>query len=107
MKLGVILSSINAETNWNAFRLTNLAVRKGDDVSVFLIGEGVGDGKNSSERFNIKKQVDKLLQSEKAKLLACGTCLDIRHKKSTKACQIGGIEDLYALVSDSDKVLTF
>ncbi len=35
MKLAVILSSKQAETNWNAFRLANLALSKGDKVVSF------------------------------------------------------------------------
>lgn len=41
MKLAIILSTKNVETNWNAFRLGNLALENGDSVSIFLIGEGV------------------------------------------------------------------
>ena len=41
MKLAIILSTKHAETNWNALRLANVAVSKGDTVSVFLTGEGV------------------------------------------------------------------
>ena len=107
MKLGIILSTNNAETNWNAFRLANLAITKGDTVSVFLVGEGVEYGQASSSRFNIRQQVERFLQSDNAKIVACGTCMAIRKQGSTQECSEGGIEDLYRLVSDSDKVITF
>ena len=107
MKLAVVLSSNNPETNWNAFRLANLSLKKGDEVSVFLLGEGVEYDKLSSEKFNIKEQVDTFLKSDKAKITACGTCMELRQQESTEACPIGGIEDLYSMVADNDKILTF
>ena len=107
MKLGIILSTKNTETNWNAFRLANLALSKGDIVSIFLVGEGVEYGQASSSRFNIRQQVERFLQSDNAKIVACGTCMAIRKQGSTQECPEGGIEDLYKLVSDSDKVITF
>ena len=107
MKLAVVLSTNQAETNWNAFRLANLALSKGDMVTIFLTGEGVEYGQVSSPQFNIKKQIGKFLQSDKAKIIACSTCMAIRKQGSSKECLEGGIEDLYSLVADSDKVITF
>ncbi|OGG12514.1 hypothetical protein A2875_04550 [Candidatus Gottesmanbacteria bacterium RIFCSPHIGHO2_01_FULL_46_14] len=107
MKLGTILSTNNAETNWNAFRLANLALSKGDTVSIFLVSEGVEYQLASSPKFNIKEQVERFLSSDKAQIIACGTCLTIRKQGSTKECPEGSIEDLYRLVAESDKVLTF
>ncbi len=107
MKLAVVLSTNRTETNWNAFRLANLALSKGDKVTVFLTGEGVEYEQVSSPQFNIKEQVGKFLQSDKAKIVACGTCMAIRKQGSSKECPEGGIENLYKLVADSDKVITF
>lgn len=106
MKLAIILASSNVETNWNAFRLANLALDKGDIVSVFLIGEGVEYGKYTSTQFNITKQVEKFLESD-GKIVACGTCMAIHKQKGSQECPAGGIEDLYNLIVDSDKVITF
>ena len=107
MKLGIILSTNSGETNWNALRLANLALSKGDTVSIFLVSEGVEYQQSSSPKFNIKEQVEKFLSSDKAKIVACGTCMAIRKQGSSKECPEGGIEDLYRLVSDSDKVISF
>lgn len=79
MKLTIILSSKNAETNWNALRLANLALKKGDEVNLFLLGEGVEYGDTSSEKYNVRQQVDTFLQSDKAKIVACGTCMKLRN----------------------------
>ena len=106
MKLAIILSNNKAEINWNAFRLANLSLSKGDAASVFLVGEGVEYEKNSSDQFDIKKQVGKFLGSG-GEIVACGTCMVIRKQKSGKECPAGGIEDLYNLIADSDKVITF
>lgn len=107
MKLGIILSTNNVENNWNAFRLANLALSKGDSVSVFLVGEGVEYQQTNSVHFNIQEQVEKFLQSDKAKILACGTCLAIRKQESNEKCPQGRLEDYYDLVAENDKVLTF
>jgi len=106
MKLAIILSTMSAETNWNAFRLANLALSKGDAVSVFLVGEGVEYGKNTSTQFDVAQQVQKFLESD-GKIIACLTCMTIRKQKSSRQCPAGGIDDLYHLIADSDKVLTF
>ena len=47
------------------------------------------------------------LKGERAQIIACGTCMNIRHKESNKACPMGGIEDLYSLIVTSNKILTF
>ena len=103
---GTTRDLIQAEINWNAFRLANLARSKGDAVSIFLIAEGVEYGKHTSDQFNIKKLVEKFLESG-GTIVACGTCMAIRKQKSVKECPAGGIEDLYHLIADSDKMITF
>lgn len=107
MKLSIILSTKNIETNWNALRLANLALKKGDEVKIFLLGEAVEYDKGTNEKFNVKQQVDAFLLSERAEIIACGTCMKLRQQQSTQSCPMGGLEDLYTLVTTSDKVLTF
>ena len=107
MKLSIVLSTTHAETNWNALRLANLALKKGDEVNIFLLGEAVEYENASSDRFNIKQQIDTFLKSDKAKIVACGTCMNLRNQESTQTCPRGGLEDFYSLISTSDKVLTF
>lgn len=41
MQVLFIISSDDAETVYNAMRLANVGVKKGDDVSVFMLGKGV------------------------------------------------------------------
>ncbi|MCK8601793.1 hypothetical protein K1V27_08805 [Syntrophobacteraceae bacterium DRH4] len=57
MKLLVIISTDEAETIYNAMRLANVGVKKGDEVSVFMLGRGVLFEQSSSEQFNVMEQV--------------------------------------------------
>lgn len=41
MKIGVIVSSNDAETSWNALRYANFCLGQKDEVKVFLTGKGV------------------------------------------------------------------
>ena len=107
MKLGIIISQTNPETNWNALRLANFAIKEGDEVKIFLVGEGVEYEASNSEKFNIQEQVAEFLKSEKAKILACGTCLKSRNQEATNSCPMSSMKDLYKLVQESDKILTF
>ncbi len=107
MRLTIVLSSNHLETNWNALRLANLALKKGDEVSLFLLGEAVEYDTLSNDTFNIREQVNAFLQSEKAEIIACRTCMKSRNQESTEICPMGGLEDFYSLVATSDKVLTF
>ncbi len=107
MKLAIILSTNNAEKNWNAFRLGNLALKNSDNVSVFLIGAGVEYLQFSNDKFDIQKQVDAFLESGNGEILACETCMLLRHQESNKTCPASGMKELYNLIKESDKVITF
>jgi uncharacterized protein involved in oxidation of intracellular sulfur len=53
-----IIATNEAETVYNAMRLANVAVKKGDDVSVFMLGKGVLFEQCADERFDVMGQVD-------------------------------------------------
>jgi len=57
MNVLFIISTDDAETTYNSMRLANVAVKKGDDVSVFMLGKGVLFERNSNEQFNVIEQV--------------------------------------------------
>lgn len=57
MKVLFIISTDDAETAYNAVRLANVAVKKGDDVSMFMLGKGVLFEQNGSEPFNVMAQL--------------------------------------------------
>ena len=58
MKVLFIISTDDAETSYNAMRLANVAVKKGDEVSVFMLGKGVLYEKSGNEQFNVVEQVN-------------------------------------------------
>lgn len=105
--MGIIISQANPETVWNAFRLANFALQQGDNVKIFLLGEGVEYEAKSSEKFNIAEQVAEFVKSDKAHIMACGTCLKSRHQEATSTCPISTMKDLHGLIQVCDKVLTF
>jgi uncharacterized protein involved in oxidation of intracellular sulfur len=106
MKLGIVISSDDVETVWNAFRLANFARKEGDGVSVFLVAKGVEYEGKSTEKFPAKAEAEKLLATGGI-ILACGTCLQLRNKPGVNICPISSLKDLYKLVRDNDKVVSF
>ncbi len=58
MKTLFIISTDDAEISYNAMRLANVAVKKGDEVSVFMLGKGVLYEKVSNDQFNVVEQVN-------------------------------------------------
>ena len=106
MKIGVIISSNDAETCWNALRYANFCLGQKDSVKVFLTGKGVEYQNISNEKFNTIEQAEKCLQ-EGGKILACGTCIKSRQQEESKMCPISTMKDMYEIVKESDKVLTF
>ena len=58
MNLAIVISTKNSENIFNAMRLANVAVKKGDEVSVFMLGQAVRYEESGTEEFNVKEQVD-------------------------------------------------
>ncbi len=58
MNVLFIISTDDAETAYNAMRLANVAVKKNDEVSVFMLGKGVLFEKFSNEQFDVIGQVN-------------------------------------------------
>ena len=106
MKLAVVIYSNDAETVWNAFRFANFSLKEGDAVKVFLIAKGVEYEKLDSEKFNIKEQAKSFLGMG-GKIFACGTCLKSRASEGSELCPMSTMKDLYELVKESDKVVSF
>lgn len=106
MKLGIIIYSNDAETVWNAFRFGNFSLKGGDAVKIFLLAKGVEYEKLDSEKFNIKEQAKSFLNNG-GKIFACGTCLKSRESKGSGTCPISTMKDLYDLIKESDKILSF
>ena len=58
MRVLLVISTDDGESIYNVMRLANVAVKKGDDVSVFMLGKGVLFEKSSNEAFDVMKQVN-------------------------------------------------
>ena len=106
MKLGIVIYSNDTETVWNAFRLGVFALKKSDQVKCFLLGKGVECEQLDTDQFKVMEQINSFV-SEGGEILACGTCLQVRQAKSSEVCPISTMQDLYEIVYDSDRVLTF
>src|SRR3989338_105699 len=106
MKIGVIISSNDTETCWNAFRYANFCLGQTDEVKVFFLGKDVEYQKVSTEKFNTVDQAEKFLKAG-GKVFACGTCIKSREQESSEMCPISTMKDMYEIVKESYKVVTF
>ena len=106
MKLGIIIYSQDAETVWNAFRLGVYSLGQGDQASVFLLAKGVDCQSLDSDQFKVSEQMQ-VFHDQGGRILACGTCLKMRHKEGTEMCPLSSMKDLYEMIKSSDKVASF
>ena len=73
---------------------------------MFLTGKGVEYQQVSTDKFNSVEQAEKFLKSG-GKLHACGTCIKSRNQESSEMCPISTMKDMYDIVKESDRVVTF
>jgi len=106
LKLGIIISTAEPETVFNALRLGHFAINEGDQVNVFLLGKGVELDQIKDNRFNVREQTETLLEAG-GKIMACGTCLGRRNSEGSDMCPFSTMNDLYQLVKEADRVVTF
>jgi sulfur relay (sulfurtransferase) complex TusBCD TusD component (DsrE family) len=105
-RIGIIISSNDAETVWNAFRFANFASLEGDSVSVFLLGKGVESADIGTEEFNVKEMME-VFKGNGGTIYACGTCLRSRNSEGSELCPLSTMADMYEIVKRSEKILTF
>jgi len=106
MNIGIIISSNDTETCWNALRYGNFALGEGDEVKVFFMGKGVEYQNISTEKFNTVEQAEKLIQSG-GKIYACGSCIKSRDQEESAMCPVSTMKNMYDIVKESDKMITF
>lgn len=106
MNLGIIISRPEPETVFNALRLGNFSLMQGDEVRVFLVGAGVEIDQIENPKFNVREQAQTLLAAG-GQFLACGSCMKLRGSSGSEICPLSTMKDLYEIVRDSDRVLTF
>jgi sulfur relay (sulfurtransferase) complex TusBCD TusD component (DsrE family) len=104
--LGIVIYSNEAETVWNAFRLANFALIQKDIVKIFLLGKGVEAENLKSAKFDVKEQIKSFVAGG-GELYACGTCLKIRNEEGSTLCPVSTLADLYAIIMQADKLVSF
>lgn len=111
--MGIVISSGDRETAWNALRLGVAAESKGDSVVVFVISKAVdvfmADTSKlvkSDARFDIRQASIDFL-SGGGDIYTCATCAKMRNTENVEMCTITSIFDLYEIVRKSKKVINF
>jgi uncharacterized protein involved in oxidation of intracellular sulfur len=106
VKLGIVIYSSDPETVWNAFRFGVFANKQKDTVKIFLLAKGVECESLNTEHFKVTEQMKTFVDAG-GEIFACGTCLKIRNSKGTEFCPMSTMQDLYQIVKESDKVISF
>jgi len=58
MKVLIMISRDDPETIYNAMRLANVGIKKGDEVSVFMLGKAVIFEKLPTDQFDFMEQIN-------------------------------------------------
>ncbi len=106
MKLGIVVYSNDSETTWNAFRFGNFALKEGDEVRVFLLDKGVECESLDTDKFKVTEQMQTFVNGG-GEIFACGMCLKIRQSEGSEMCPSSTMKDMYEIVKESDKIITF
>jgi sulfur relay (sulfurtransferase) complex TusBCD TusD component (DsrE family) len=91
---------------WNAFRFGNFALNQKDEVNVFLLAKGVEAETLDTEKFKVTEQIRNYVDNG-GKIYACGTCLKIRHSEGSETCPLSTMKELYTIIKESEKIVTF
>ena len=70
------------------------------------MGKGVGYQKISTDKFNTVEQAEKLMQAG-GTIYASGSCIKSREQEGLKMRPISTMKDMYDIVKESDKIVTF
>jgi uncharacterized protein involved in oxidation of intracellular sulfur len=101
------------EGPYNALRLADALLERGDWVDLFFIGDGVHAARAGQDPSGAAVSVeDQLLGvlERGAEVMLCGTCCRSRGlavEQVVEGARIGTIRDLADLVAGADKVVTF
>jgi sulfur relay (sulfurtransferase) complex TusBCD TusD component (DsrE family) len=111
MKVLCIIYSNDPETVWNAYRFANSSLVYDNQVNIFLLGKGVEAASISTLQFDVQEQMD-LFSESGGVVIGCGVCCENREDtmpflKEQLKCEMGSMQQLYTLVAEADKVLTF
>jgi uncharacterized protein involved in oxidation of intracellular sulfur len=68
-----------------------------------MLGKGVLFEKSGTEQFKVMAEIDKF----QGDFYVCGVCLKSHGLVGSSTCPIGWMDDLYGLIREADKVVTF
>ena len=111
MKIVVVIDSNDAETVWNALQFATTSLVYDNQVTIFLLGSGVEAASVSTLTFDTHEQLE-LFRNNGGLLIGCGVCCESRktempYLQAELKCETGSMQQLYVLVAEADKVLTF
>ena len=104
--IGIIISSGDPETVWNAIRLGVYSQGKGDTVVIFVLGKALDIYMNDTSKFKVHEMSLEFMMNG-GDIYACATCAKQRNTENIEYCTITSVADLYEIVKRSKKVLTF
>ncbi|PWG63333.1 DsrE/DsrF/TusD sulfur relay family protein [Sediminicurvatus halobius] len=100
------------ERLYNGLRLAHALIKRGEDVTVFLMGDavvGAKQGQKTPEGFyNAERMVHRV--TAKGRVLLCGTCMDARgmtDKETVKGAERSTMDALAEATVQADQVLVF
>lgn len=101
------------ERAWNALRLAQAMVAKGEEVNIFLLEDGVFVAKRGQSPpagyYNLEKMLKELIERG-VKVRVCGTCTAARGLSQDDVnadVKMSGIMDLANWIKGSQHVLSF
>ena len=106
MKIAVIITQNNPEQVFTALRFANFALNEGDKVSIFLAAEGVELENINDPRFDVRCQTESFIRGG-GSIQACGSCLKLRDSAGSEICSLSTMKEMYTIVKESDRVVTF
>ncbi len=111
MNIAIVVYSNDSETVWNAFRFANTSLANDNQVTIFLLGKGVEAVILSTLQFDIQEQMD-LFKESGGNMIGCGVCCENRKDEMPSLtkdlnCEMGSMQQLYGIVAEADKVITF
>lgn len=111
MHIAIIIYTNDSESVWNAFRFANTSLAYENRVDVFLLGKGVEAATVSTLNHDVQEQIE-LFRASGGTMIGCGVCCESRKDElpflqEGLKCDMGSMQQLYSLVAEADKVLTF
>ena len=70
------------------------------------MGKGVECESFDTDKFNVTEQINSFIDYG-GKIFACGSCLKIRNSEGSETCPLSTMEDLYTIIKESDRTVTF